>query len=398
MSAELWGVLAMVGSALTVNILLTMCSFMGERGWSDSSILSVSCILGLALLLVWLLVSRPDPPSAGDVKWIICVGFFGASSSILMFLSVHVGIPLGDFAAMNSTNTVFAAFLGRLFLGEALRWPHYAAVAMSVCGGLLVSQPEALFGPVPGQAASESSPGIGYVLALLSGFCDACMYVSSRKGEHVPHVFILISMIGQLSLAMVAWGLMMGALDPEPFVASPPEASCWLAGVLIVGGIGFLLFVEAAQKCPAAVSATVDTATRITSGYGAQLLLFGAALTKETLLGAGLMLASVVLMALVRGAPDGQAMERYFVALDPDVRGVLEGGGESVVVEVDQTSEVDTDSLVSFAASEFAGTPARRLALRLRRIGGASEQPPAQVVGASLASLPGMPGLTAASA
>jgi len=204
------------------------------------------------------------------------------------------------------------------------------------------------------------------------------MYVFSRKAGHVQQVFIHISVIGQLSLATALSTLLLGGFDFAPWATSPAEASIWLSAITITGSIAFLLFVEAAQKCPAAVSATVDTATRMTSGYAAQLLLFGAALTTETAVGAGLMLGSVACMALVRAEPeqpeDGRTAEAEVEA----------AGGEGTAPELDLLSE---GSLASFAASEFARTPSRRPALRLRR---ASTQP-AQVLGAALSALPGPP-------
>ncbi|CAK0874744.1 unnamed protein product [Prorocentrum cordatum] len=392
MSTELLGVLAMIVSSLSVNVLLTLCSLVAAKGWSDSAMLAVACTLGLVLLLMWLLVSRPPSPTATDARWISCIGFFSAGSCVLMFLAVHVGIPLGDFAAMNSTNTVFAAFLGRLFLGEAMRWSHYAAVVMSLAGAILISQPEAIFGPTPGQEAQEHAGWIGYVLALLSGFCDGCMYVCSRKADHVRPIFIHVSIMAQLSLAITASSFAMDYFDLGPFAAAPAEALGWLAGIFVVGGVGFGLFVTAAQACPAAVSATVDTATRMTSGFGAQLLLSGAAMTPETLSGAALMLLGVAFMALARAAPEGV----------PALEGAQGGEvSEGPPASADQPSDGDTDSLVSlvsFAASEFSGCSARAAALRQRHSRRASTELSPQVLGVVLAGLPGPPCITTASA
>jgi len=89
-----------------------------------------------------------------------------------MFLAVRLEVPLGDFAALNSVNVVFAAFLARIFLREPLHLSNYLAMASSIAGAVCISQPDMLCGH------SDSGSGaswVAHILSLLSSFCDACI-------------------------------------------------------------------------------------------------------------------------------------------------------------------------------------------------------------------------------
>merc|ERR1711865_810336 len=102
----------------------------------------------------------------------------------------------------------------------------------------------------------------------------------------------------------VAAALQDGGLPFTMLVAEPVMVVAWTAALFVTGLVSILLFTCAAQRCPAAASATIDTATRMISGYAAQVALFAASLDVTTGIGALCMFASVAIMALLQPRPD----------------------------------------------------------------------------------------------
>merc|ERR1712232_732749 len=104
----------------------------------------------------------------------------GAANFLFQALSVRAGTPLGDVATFTSINMVIAAFLGRVFLGEALWFVHVIALFSSFGGAVLISKPVFIFGGAGG-ADNGWAASVGYLLALAAGFSQAAQFVCSRK-------------------------------------------------------------------------------------------------------------------------------------------------------------------------------------------------------------------------
>merc|ERR1712048_135438 len=123
----------------------------------------------------------------------------------------------------------------------------------------------------------------------------------------------------------------------EQVVASPWQAVGYLVLLIAVTFAGNFFATVGAKRCPAAISATLMTAISMSVGYAAQIVIFKEMPNTFTLIGALLMLVSVVTMAIARlPAPTA---------------------GESPnPPEVPQTpsSIRSATSLASFVASEYA--------------------------------------------
>lgn len=356
--------LMMVGSALLLNVQLTIVKLLTEAGWPDLTINAVSCFLTASCCAFRLATTCPPMPKAGEMKWVLLAGMFFSGSFVLMLLAVRLGISIGDFAALNSANVVFAAFLGRVFLRELMHWAHFGAVFCTVVGALLISRPQFLFGG----SSDGSAVGHGHILALASGVCDACIYVSSRRLEGCSPWLLNMSFTGQSSIVLFLLAGLSGTTSLDSFVASPAEGLGWLAAIFVPGMVSMVLFTAAAQACPAALSATVDTATRMMSGYLATALFFTAPIDAFTVVGASLMFVSVVTMAFFQAPapPEEAAAERGDVV-------AAEAGGGAAAADDDET-----ESLASFIATECVGVSE---SLRLRRPGG-SVEPVGKIIGA----------------
>lgn len=368
-SAAVRGMLLMVGSGVVLNIELAILGKLAQSGWPDFPILGFALAAHAACLAAWLVVSQPLLPNLQDCTWLVLAGVCFSASVATMVFAVRMGLPMGDFAALNSANVVFAAFLGRAFLQERLHWLHFVAVGSTVAGAVLISKPAIIFG----SDKEAGSMWLAYVLAIISGFFDAGTYICCRKCHNCSSDnFVILSFTALSSMTVFACTpLVMESVTNiwAPFIASPWEGAGWLGLMCILSGASLTCYSLAAQWCPAAVSATVDTATRMSSGYAAQVLLFDASLGPFTIGGAALMFVSVVIMALVQTPPAAEETTAAQIAPFDDIA--------APKAEDDDENE----SLASFVAAEFAGAYPHPEALRLRRTSANTVELPARTIG-----------------
>merc|ERR1712003_372612 len=104
----------------------------------------------------------------------------------------------------------------------------------------------------------------------------------------------------QTSVVILASAALADGLPLGMFAARPLEATGWLVTYSALGVVTSVAFCYASQWCPAAISATVDTATRMIVGYAMQTLFFGASLEWLTVCGAMLMFVSVAAMTVTQ--------------------------------------------------------------------------------------------------
>lgn len=378
MAVEALGGMGLMGTGSTLlNIQLAILAILGANGWPDWTMLGLSTVIQMVFFIIWIAVTRPSLPAKGDSKWVVLAGVFFVGSFVLMIVSVRLGVPLGDFAALNSANVVFAAFIGRIFLREALRWAHLLAVVCTIGGAILISQPEIIFG----RSGDTSINGLGYAVAVISGLCDAFIYISVRKAGETSPWWINLSFTAQAGVVLVGTAPIVDGFPVQHLLATPWESLGWIVLYTCIGLTSLVMFTLASQWCPAAISATVDTATRMVVGYALQVLLFGASLNVPTVLGATLMFSSVAAMTVMQIFADGAATEP--VETSASTSQPVENtskippqlAGSTAVCD----DESDNESLASFIACEFMGTPLRERALR-QRCHAAGNLPP-QVVG-----------------
>ena len=58
-----------------------------------------------------------------EIKWVLLRGLFGSSNNVLSVCAALAGAPMGSIGVLSSVNTVVAALLGRVVLGEP--WGSY---------------------------------------------------------------------------------------------------------------------------------------------------------------------------------------------------------------------------------------------------------------------------------
>lgn len=371
------GTFLMVVQGIMLTAFMAVIAHVKERGWPDFTFVAINNAMSTFTVAAALAITRTSCPPPPERKWVALVGNFAALSTLAIIFAVRLGTPLGDIAALTSLNGVTAALLGRVFLGEPLRWAHCLALASSCAGALLVSRPAAVFG------GTTSPNWLGYILAPLSGFFDACILICCRKSANTPTWWHTISFTCQC-------GVLSLALPHTPFASNVPIKSVdvpWLAGTLVLlmamlDLSGMAMFSLGAQWCPAGASATVDTATRMICGYATQVLFFGNSLEPLSAIGAGLMILGVVTMAKVRH-PDEAAADAGAQASESSTQEPELAEAASVSTAPDR-EDSETESLASFIALEFVGGAPK---VRQRRPGADASLPPAQMLGV-VAALP----------
>lgn len=290
------GVLLMSLSGLTVTGELVLSKIMKELDLPYWHIMAFCCAIACCLVLMGLAALKVAMPPRAHMTWLVLKGFCGGGYWALGVVAVQVGASPGDAAALMSINIVVAAFLGRTCLGEKLRFLHVGAVMCSTAGALLIAQPSFLFG---GEGDSSSW---GHFFAALAGFTQSCAFICSRKaaavhvGFHTLSTFVFSTAIAAaLPVTSVVREAPLGILW-----TSPLASTAWVTGSFALTLTAVVVACAGAILCPVAVSATVYTATTMLFGYTAQILVFGSTPSTTTLVGAALMFAAVVLMALVR--------------------------------------------------------------------------------------------------
>lgn len=207
----------------------------------------------------------------------------------------------------------------------------------------------------------------GYVLALASGFTQACAFICSRKSASCSAWIHLFSTMVQ------GWigGFLFADNSMAIFGDLPHLTSLYVGFVTcIIFSMSYTLSLGS-MWCPVAVSATVTTAVRMGSSYASQSLFFGEALDSASLGGAGLMLASVVVMAGWRSRTT------------PDAEPEVPDGSSRVGATPSAGEETESESLASFIAAEFVDCSHHERVVRQRRTSGAG----AEIIGATMVAV-----------
>lgn len=252
------------------------------------------------LLMVYLVLARVPLPSREQWKWVLTRSCFGAAQFILRILAVRLGAPLGDVAALSSINTVAAAVLGRMILGEEIQRVHAVGLSCAAAGSIVII--------ASGVSRLDTAAIIGFGLAILCAFAQASSLICARKSIGIcPAGFSCIDalLISMSVVVLVETGCVQD-FTLDPLEESPQQVLAWY-GLIIASTLSSTVSVGlGAVLCPAAISATVSTGATIVSSYIVDILLFGAIQEPWPVVGAALIMASLLLMATTRVTVPGK--------------------------------------------------------------------------------------------
>eukprot|EP00929_Paragymnodinium_shiwhaense_P033934 TRINITY_DN18538_c0_g1_i1.p1 TRINITY_DN18538_c0_g1~~TRINITY_DN18538_c0_g1_i1.p1 ORF type:complete len:189 (+),score=28.12 TRINITY_DN18538_c0_g1_i1:94-660(+) len=179
------GILFMFVAGFTASLQLVVSKTMQTAGMPYYKMLSMSSGLAAGVFAVMTGIVKAPFPERKSLIWILMRGLSSNFMLATMVAGVQFGAPSGDVAAVSSVSTVFAALLGRVFLGEPLQLAHIASVLCCMTGGVLISKPEFLFG-----TGSNTVPPVAYLMAVACGFWSAVLAVSARKAGNASPWFL----------------------------------------------------------------------------------------------------------------------------------------------------------------------------------------------------------------
>lgn len=362
----------MVLSGLLQALDLALCKAISNWGYPLFFVIGISSgiiALGIACILFF---THAQPPNLQQGKWVVLRGVFSSLENLLVLIALSEGTPIGDIASLTSINVVIAAVLGRTLLNEPLGYSSLVAASLSLSGAALISKPMFLFG----NADAVGISWMGYVLAAVAGFLQACKFIAARKAASVSVYWHVLGIMTNWAFlfTMVSQTNMFRNSPTTALTNSPVEATGILCSMVTIHVIIALLLGAGAKWCPVATSTTLNIASMMVCGYLVETLFFGLMPQLLTIIGSILMLSSVITMAAARTMQPSRT--------SAEQEEVVSVGDASDAVEVDLMEDIQ--SLTSFIAQEFVEVLPFPTSLRQRRGVNVSELPAEEI------GLPGM--------
>lgn len=237
--------------------------------------------MGVATL--WML-RRAGVSPRGNHTWLLFArGAVGATALSLLYFALG-RIPLGDATTIHYTAPVWTALSAAYVLRERIGKWVAGGTAVSLLGVVLIMQPRFLFG---GGGLDGLAVGAAVGASVLAGG----VYTIVRKLRETDHPLVIV-----LSLAWV------GALGSLPFALlggwSLPSADAWLLllGIGLSTQVGQVYLTKSLHLLPAG-QATAIGYVQIVFAFALGVVVFGTVPNAWSLLGAGLVLLAVLLLA-----------------------------------------------------------------------------------------------------
>ncbi|HEX8452582.1 MAG TPA: DMT family transporter [Longimicrobium sp.] len=289
------GVRHMALGAFWFSVMAVLVKTAG-RNLPSQEIVLVRGVVTLVLSIAMVLRAGISPWGARERRPLLVLrGIFGFAALSFFYTSL-VHLPLAEATLIQYTNPVFTAILAAWLLGERMGRREVGCVAASLAGVVLVVRPAALLGG----AASVVSPHAA-LIALAGAMCSAMAYVTIRriKGENplvIVFYFPLVTVPATLPFTLPQW------------VWPTPLEWLVLAGIGIATQIAQVNMTRGLQLEPAG-RATAVAYLQVVFAAVWGVAFFGERLDAWVLAGAGLVLASTVVLARGRRAAEGVAAE-----------------------------------------------------------------------------------------
>lgn len=231
----------------------------------------------------------------GQCLNLVCRGVFGAAAGLTIFYAFRL-LPLGDAATLQYTSPIFVVIVARIMIKEPIKLIQVLTGVMSVVGALIISKPETVFGQShKHQWVSSTDRLVGTILGISSAISMAFATIFIRKLKNValPVVIIWFSIIAMpmgLTVLVILKALTLPKLWPHG------------ALILAMGGCGILgqLFLTSALRYEKAGPVSVVRTFSIFLAFVWDITIFSHALEWTSLIGALLVLTSVIILAIAK--------------------------------------------------------------------------------------------------
>lgn len=284
LTAIIWGC-AFVAQDVAADVLEPM-SFNGSR----------MLLAALTLLPVCIISDRRAVKAGKGMAWRqmdsrqrltlvtggVCCGLMLALGSITQQIGLSLGTGAGKAGFITALYIVLVPLTG-LFLGRRLRWPVWAAVALSVTGLYLLCM----------QGSFVLDPGDGMLIVCAACFCGHILVVDyfSRRTECVK-----MSCIQFFTTTIICFAGAFLFENPTWAAVRTCAVAIIYAGVFS-GGVGYTLQILAQRNAEPAVASllmSLESVFAVLAGW----IILGDALSMRELAGCVMMMGGIVLAQL----------------------------------------------------------------------------------------------------
>lgn len=280
------GLKYMVASAFFFSVMSLLVKMAGQRFPTMELVFARAVVV--SLLAAAVIRVRGVSLASPDLRLLLLRGVFGLAALSCFYYSV-VKLPLAVATVLHFTNPLFTALLAGAFLGESLRWKELGLTLASLMGVVIVAQPGESLGLPEG-----GYPLPALVAALAGALLSAAAYTLVRRLRHNDPMVVVFY--------FAAVSVVLGGPAMIP-VAVWPRGWEWglLVGVGVATFLGQWFLTLGLQREPAGRAMSFSY-LQIVFAAGWGLVIFSEVPTVATLLGAAIIVASIVLLGRRRAA------------------------------------------------------------------------------------------------
>lgn len=269
---HLRGVLAMLAAVATFSLMDASMKTLAQD-YPPMQVAAMRGIASLPLVLAWALIDGGIARLL-RVRWPLHLA--RGILSVLMLAAFVYGvrqIPLGEAYSLFFVAPLLITALAGPILGERVGWRRWAAIAVGLCGTVIVLRPtgQGMFSP-------------GGIAILVAAACYALSAIAVRVlGRTDSTQSMVVWMLAMLSVFSLALAL------PE---WRPVDPAHWKPLVVLglAGAIGQYAITEAFRRAPASLIAPLEY-TALVWGLGLDWFLWRALPDRWTLVGAAVIIA-----------------------------------------------------------------------------------------------------------
>lgn len=268
-----------------------------------------------------ILIRYPFGRTKFEQKVVLFRGIVGACGFICAFYSFK-SLPIGDAICVFSMYPVYTIFMGKVFLGEPIRWIHLIASFLSIIGAALITGPSFLFSEKNGQPYhDEQYNSMGYIAALLGGVFAAAVFIFIRKagklGLHTLQLLSSWSIFG--AILSLIFGMTLFKSLEGAWIVPPSGIVYWyIFAYCFIGSIAHFLLNYAGRFCNAGVGSIVRSSD-ILWAYFYQVTVFDETPQLATIIGVLFIIVSLIVIAANKIKSD-QTINTKYCAVDEEER------------------------------------------------------------------------------
>lgn len=283
------------------SLFFSLCSVI-VKGLVDVNPMELASFrfVGVLLPALPILIYTRQPVFPEGKRVILLLRCFMGTTGLMLSFYAFRHMPLADASVIIFSTPVFVAIFARAFLKEPCTLFNVLTINMTLVGVVLITRPPFFFGEPAGSEdilTGKTYDIWGPVAAISSTLFGANVYILLRALKNL-HFSVIMTNFG--TIALVYTLIVCGSIGAVCWPSCGRDR--WLVVVLgifsFLGQILLTLSLQIEQAGPVAIARCAD----IVFAFVWQMLFFGETPTAYSLVGAFMVIASVVLTALKKWA------------------------------------------------------------------------------------------------